>query len=644
MTDPHRSDPDGFPHTKGEHSSPRPARDRLIRATVVLLLCVHAGLLAWGAYRHSPTYDEVAYLPAGVSHWMFGRFDLASVSPPLVRLVAAAPVVLAQPKTEWRYYETSPSTAPAHRVGRDFARVNGERTFWLFTLARWACIPFSLIGGYVCFAWARALYGAASGLLACGLWCFSPNILAHGQLMTPDVGTTALAVAAAFTFWRWLRHSTWQRALLAGLVLGLAQLTKSTLVIFFALWPALWIVDRLLQRCPSASRERRREGLQLAVILVAALYVLNLGYGFQGSGKRLGDYTFVSRTLSGDPSGDGGNRFANWGLGGLPVPLPENYLRGLDFQKKQLENRGGWQRSYLRGEWRDHGWWYYYLYALAIKVPLGTWILAGVAGVMFWRAARATVDETAGEAAVGRVNWGDELLLLSPLITILALVSAQTGFNHHMRYVLPVFPFAFVAISRAARSFSGGDVKTAAVVSVALLWSVGSSLSVYPHSLSYFNELVGGPAGGPAHLIDSNVDWGQDLLYLKEWLAQHPEAAPISIAYFGNLPAETTGLAAPLPPGGGPTQAGETDFAVPFDDDESPGQRGPQPGWYAVSVNYLRGVSRGIGRDLRYFQRFTPVDRAGDSILIYHITAEEAARVGGRRGDAANPRRSRLTQ
>ncbi len=623
MTDPPRTAPDGSPPTKSEHSLPKPARDCWGRMVVVLLLGIHAGLLAWGAYRHSPTYDEVAYLPAGVSHWVFGRFDLASVSPPLVRLVAAAPVVLARPKTEWRYYEPSPSTRPAHRVGRDFARVNGERTFWLYTLARWACVPFSLIGGYVCFAWARALYGAASGLLACGLWCFSPNILAHGQLVTPDMGTTALAVAAAFTFWRWLRHATWQRALVAGLVLGLAQLTKSTLVIFFALWPVLWVADRLLQRSLSDSRNRRRECLQLAAILVAALYVLNLGYGFQGSGKRLGDYTFVSRTLSGNPSGDAGNRFARWGLGGLPLPLPENYLRGIDFQKKQLENRGGGQRSYLRGQWQDHGWWYYYLYALAIKVPLGTWILAGVAGAMAWREARGTANRP--------VNGGDTLVLLSPLFAILALVSAQTGFNHHMRYVLPIFPFAFVAISRVATAFRSGEVKTATVVAVALLWSVGSSLSVSPHSLSYFNELVGGPEGGPAHLIDSNVDWGQDLLSLREWLVQHPEAAPMSIAYFGNLPVETTGLTGPLPPGGGPTQAGETDFAVPFDEDKTPGERGPQPGWYAVSVNYIRGVTRGIGRDLRYFQEFTPVARAGYSILIYHISPEQAANVGRRR-------------
>ncbi|MBX3436402.1 MAG: glycosyltransferase family 39 protein, partial [Planctomycetaceae bacterium] len=224
-----------------------------IRGLVLAMLALHALLLGWGAYRHSPTYDEVAYLPAGISHWYFGTFELASVSPPLVRLVAAAPVVLAHPKTEWRNYDPSPSTRPAHLVGRDFVEINGERTFWLFTLARWACIPFSLIGGGVCFAWARALYGPASGLIACGLWCFSPNILAHGQLMTPDLGTTALGVAAAYMFWRWLGQPTWPRALAAGIVLGFGQLAKTTLVVFFVVWPVLWFAVRWLRGSRAAA-------------------------------------------------------------------------------------------------------------------------------------------------------------------------------------------------------------------------------------------------------------------------------------------------------------------------------------------------------------------------------------------------------
>lgn len=583
---------------------------------VIALLSCHAVLLGWGAYLHSPTFDEVAYLPAGVSHWELGRFDLASVSPPLVRLMAAIPVVLSEHKTEWRHYDISPSTTPAHAVGRDFTVVNGERTFWLFTIARWACIPFSLIGGYVCYAWARALYGSLSGVLACGLWCFSPNMLAHAQLMTPDVGTTALGVAAAYTFWRWLTDPNWGKAFVAGFVLGLAELAKTTLVVFFALWPLLWLVSRVVSRRFVEKGPGLGELSRLWAMLVLALYLLNMGYGFQGSAVRVRDYTFISHTLAGDQrDAEGGNRLTEWGLGAIPVPFPRNYIIGLDSQKRQLENRNGRQKSYLAGEWRSRGWWYYYLYALAIKVPLGTWTLLLLAIFV-----RPTVDNELKK----RIG---ELVILTPLLLILTLVSAQTGFNHHMRYALPIFPFAFVFISRVASRLGARPVWFQSVVTLAALWSLASSLWVYPHSLSYFNELVGGPKGGHAHLIDSNIDWGQDLLLFREWLHEHPEATPIRIAYFGNIDPKIAGVEASRPPGGGPPTAGETDFPVTPSRDLSPCDYGPQPGWYAVSVNYLRGVTWNTGLNLTYFQHFEPVDHVGNSILIYQITQQDAERV-----------------
>src|SRR5439155_22186730 len=62
--------------------------------------------------------------------------------------------------------------------------------------------------------------------------------------------------------------------------------------------------------------------------------------------------------------------------------------------------------------------------------------------------------------------------------------------------------------------------------------SIASSLAVFPHSLSYFNELAGGPENGPAHLLDANIDWGQDLLELKRWSDAHPAARPFHLAYF----------------------------------------------------------------------------------------------------------------
>jgi 4-amino-4-deoxy-L-arabinose transferase-like glycosyltransferase len=569
-------------------------RHVVVRITAVLLLLLHAVLLAWGASQHSPTLNEPAHLAAGISHCQFGRFELFRVNPPLVRMLAALPVLAVGCETDWSGFYDSPGARPAAAIGERFIKVNGERSLKLFTWARWACIPLSLLGGYFCFRWARELYGATAGLLALTLWCFSPNIIAHGQLITPDCGAAALGVAAGYFFWRWLHSPTWGRTLAAGVALGLAELTKTSWLILFALWPILWCFWQLSQ---SDTRLRWKDRLsqagKLLTIVVLAVYLLNLGYGFEGTLTRLGDYKFVSETLTGASADHRpGNRFADSWVGALPVPLPKNYIQGIDVQKRDFENFG--RPSYLRGEFRDRGWWYYYLYAAAIKVPLGTWLLALLSLII--RCA----------CPGGWSRWRNEVVLLTPAVALFVLVSSQTGFNHHFRYVLPAFPWAFIWISGLRPAALGR--KTKVLVAVALLWSVGSSLSVYPHSLSYFNELAGGPTGGHNHLINSNIDWGQDLLYVKQWLVEHPEARPFHLAYYGYFD---------------PKDIGIDYLPVPERPPNREVQQPLEPGWYAVSVNYLRGYPwRAQKQAYSYFQQHEPVAMAGYSIYIYRVESE----------------------
>jgi hypothetical protein len=550
-----------------------------------------------------------------MSHWQLGRFDLYRVNPPLVRLVAALPVVALGPKTHWHAYGNGRRERAEWLFASEFVKSNRETSFWYVTLARWACIPFSLCGAWISFRWARELYGSAAGLLAATLWCSSPNILANAQMITPDTGAAALSVASAYAFWQWLKEPGWDRALVAGAAMGIAELIKTTLIVFFALYPALWLFWRQWgrQQCGGRGLAARAPGFcriqaaQLATILGLSVYIVNVGYGFEDSFERLGDLPFASAALTGSAddsvAAERVNRFADTCLRCLPVLFPKNYVLGIDQQRREFEIKY-W--SYLAGEWRFGGWWYYYLYALAIKVPLGIWALLALA-----IAASATVR---GYSAA----WRDEMILLMPIAVVLALVGSQTGFSRHMRYVLPIFPFAFIWISKVARSVDLGHGCAACLASVALAWSVSSSLWIYPHSLSYFNETVGGPMGGHAHLLDSNIDWGQDLLYLKRWLKEHPEAEPIGLAY--SLPAwlldpKDVGVKYTLPPPGPQAAPGDWPIAA--------GETGPLPGWYAVFVGRLRD------RDAQYayFSRFKPVATGGYSVYIYHISSEEANRV-----------------
>jgi hypothetical protein len=578
-------------------------------------------LVAWAATRHSPAVDEVGHLAAGLSHWSLGRFDLYAVNPPLVRTVAALPVALLHPREDWARYNKYPSRRAEFMVGRDFIRANGSRSFHLFTVARWACIPFSLLGACVCWRWAAVLYGPEAGMLALALWCFCPNILANAQMITPDTGAAALGSTCGFCFWRWLKEPAWSRAVLAGFTLGLAESVKMTWLILFAVWPALWVFWNVSARAAFPWRVWRRPAMQLGTVLVLSLLTLNLAYGFEGSFRDLGKFAFVSSALGGPIDPDrttlpGRNRFAQSWCGALPVPLPVNYVLGFDVQKRDFESH---YRSYLRGQWRREGWWYYYIYAAAVKVPLGTLILAVIAFLV----------GRPSDAASATLR--DEVVLLTPAVVLLTLVSSQTGFNHHLRYILPAFPFAFIAVARAGSIFLRPERWLFGPAVAALVWSIVSSLAVYPHSLSYFNELAGGPSGGPAHLLDSNVDWGQDLLYLKKWLDHHPEAQPIGLAYFGAFDPRVAGIDFTLPQPGPIASSSSASANV------RPAELGPRPGWYAVSVNVIHGYEGWLQSDrgttlhseeahYAYFSQLVPVAWAGYSIAIYHVSSADAER------------------
>src|SRR5947208_828476 len=108
---------------------------------VLTLLMLHGTLLMWAAYRDSPTWDEVAHFAAGLDHWHEGSFKLYRVNPPLVRLVACAPIATMGAPPAVRSEALGPviDSRPEFEQGRRLAQALGPKYFWLMTLARWAC-------------------------------------------------------------------------------------------------------------------------------------------------------------------------------------------------------------------------------------------------------------------------------------------------------------------------------------------------------------------------------------------------------------------------------------------------------------------------------------------------------------------------
>jgi hypothetical protein len=482
-----------------------------VRTRRALWVAACLGLFLWrggeGALADGATPDEsfhLAYGERALRHGTFLRDSGALNSKMPVSVLNAAAVAAAE-------------------------RVRGELSPAARLFA--ARVPSLLLGtllGWLVFRWAGELFGWAAGALALFLYSFCPNVLAHAHLVTTDIATALAMFAATYAFWRYLEQPARGRLVIAAAAFGAAQLTKATalfLLPIFALLLALR-AGRARHAADGSSRSRRAGVVQalgrgaaiLALLGCGALLVLNLGFLGEGSFTPLARYRLVSRSfqaLAAVPV-----------LRDVPLPLPYGYVQGLDMQRR---DSAGPAWSYLHGRYSTSGFWSYFLVALALKVPLSTQILLAAA---LWLC-------LSGRARAP----GAEAFLVVPVMVLLAYFSLDFPLQIGLRYILPIFPFLFVFVSRIARTapvreesglekagpgpWRQSAAWVAAVVAL-LAWNASASWRFHPHYLAYFNELVGGPAGGYRWLVDSNLDGEQDSAYVREVYAVR-SAVPVIV-------------------------------------------------------------------------------------------------------------------
>lgn len=673
-----------------------------------VLLAAHAVLVVSTLRRKSATIDEVSHLPAGISYWQKGAFEVYNHNPPLLKLLAALPVLALEAKVDysksWATNERRGRPADYLAFGWDFMYDNQARYQRIYFWARLPVLALSLLAGWVIFHWARELFGDAAGVVSLALWCFNPNVIAHAGVVTADLGAASLGFVATYAFWRHLKAPSLHRALIAGSLLGLAQLTKYSALILLPCWLAAWLVWLLMRRVgpgPTGadSASLRAIGLHAPLAALACLVVIHLGYLFGGTGTRLSAFPFRSRELTRPVERDAGaasagaeaataaarqrqNRFATSWIGSLPVPLPRAYVMGFDSLFLDAEFLPG---VYLFGELREEGWWWYYLFALGVKSPLGVLSLT-------WFALTFAVFH-----ARGRASWPDEIVLALPAAAILVALSLLTRAQLGVRYVLLLFPFWFVGLGRLGRIGETGGRLQVLLVAAAVAWDAGSCLRVHPDHMAYFNEAVGGPSQGHRYLLDSNLDWGQDLLELSRGVEAGRIPKTFGLAYFGRvdpgiLPELGKGGAGGtasfyLPPpgrekdlrlhqvrpggwlhlalewdsGASGEGTGEAGWNISNEDlerlawrcaglaaglsqEQSPAaEQGPRPGFYAISASFVMGypfILRDPDGNLwyaeqdaySYFRELEPVGRIGYSIFLYDVSVEEANGIRARLG------------
>jgi Dolichyl-phosphate-mannose-protein mannosyltransferase len=403
-----------------------------------------------------------------------------------------------------------------------------------------------LLAAFVC-AWASRLYGTRGALVALTLYAFCPNTIAHSRLATTDIYCACSMFIALFVFVDYLRRPRTSAFVVSAVALGIAQVTKSTALLLFPLFVFLWLVKGVVLKPPEdapaapAPATPRRPRLARAIAKVLAflavvLLVMNAAYLFQGS-------------------------FA-------PLPLPRAFVEAVRLGMRYNATGEGHAPVYLLGKLSQRGWWYYFPVAFGLKTPLALFPLLVMASLV-------------AKPYIKRYPL-DEIALISAAVAIFTFFTFFCTAQIGVRYLLPVYPLVYVFIGKVALHVParGARAFRAAVLGL-VLWFAASSLSFFPHYISYFNEVIGDRKNMYKYLADSNVDWRQDAYYLQAYLDKHK---------------------------------GEAIHVDPRD---------PTSGTVIMSVNAL--VARdGSAETTRWLRdNFKPVGRIGYSMLIYDISPEE---------------------
>ena len=489
----------------------------------------------------SPTFDEPAHLAAGISYLRTRVFHANLQHPPLLKELSALAAMAAGarwPQTELarELIANPPENSGAEwLVGTDIIAGNGPGRI-LF----WARLPMILLAtllGLLVYLWGRKLLGEDAALGALFLYAADPTLIAHSYLVTTDVGLAAFTVLFLMLLWNYTQRPDARGPFLAGLALGAALASKYSAV--FLLPVALVLLV--------AARGRRFLGPFLAMCAAAFLVI---------------EIVFLFRS-------------------------PVLYWQGVQLVNADHDPR---YLSFLAGELQPR-FYSYFAAAYLLKEPLAAILLAAIGLAVLLRSKTK--------------SYLPKLFLLLPPLVLFAAYTAKAG-NMGFRYMIPTLPFAFL-LGGAGLAWLFRQPSQWARGAALLLcaWSAIAAAGIYPDHLSYFNEAAcllrdpaqigwdGGSRCGTAWLDDSNVDWGQGVKQLRQWLKQRGIRQPVHFAYFGSFPPQDYGL-----------------LCTAFNPD-----REPSPGLYAVSAHFVARATAGGS----WIGRTPPTAIVGHALYLYEV-------------------------
>jgi hypothetical protein len=568
------------------------------RAVIVVLFLFATAFIALTVSSYvqkSGTSDEPSHLTAGYLALKWGDYRIDVEHPPVVHMWTALPLLLTSGVT---VNTNNQFWATRHFWDFDvqflYKQNDADR---LLYRARFMTVLLGVLLGALLFSWATELFGFWPATVVLGLYMLEPNILAHSCLVTTDLGVTCFMFGAVYFLWRTCRRLSVGN--LAGLVgfTALALTTKFSAVLLVPIMLAL-LIARACQRKPwlvawrrdwvCVTRPQRFMAASLVLVLLAAGAAVFIWGVYR--------FHYAPAPASVDPNSlmRPKTRVAEL------VPklttlvdwvdqhrlLPNAYSQGFLLGQGKAQHRP----AFLAGRFSDTGWWYYFPVVILLKTPI-TLLALCVGGltlcVIRWK-----------------TFFAGKMFILVPIAIYLG-VAMTSRINIGLRHILPIYPFLLLLAGETVAALQA-RVRPAFLL-VLLIPAAVELATVAPHYLAFFNQFAGGPGNGHNLLVDSNLDWGQDLKPLKKWMDKNCGAQRINLAYFGNAdPAYYDIRCTYLP--------GSPFFAK--DKIEGPWI----PGYVAVSVNNLHNAA---DETVRAFYKplleREPVAVIGYSIRVYRV-------------------------
>ena len=480
------------------------AKGLVFTVLTALLFCAFSYQLWFHAVRTSATFDEPAHTVAGYQHWRCGDFGINPEHPPLVKLLATVPFnfrSMVEPKTD-----CGTRLVPKNEMfglGGNFLVENDIDS--VLIPARLLAALLSLALAALVFFGALEMFGPWAAVTALAILAFEPMLIAHGSLVTTDMGLTVTAFCTVYALYRYAKVPSWPRFLIVAVSMGLMLAAKHSAVIFVPVFFAVFIVDALIYREQLANMSKlifRRFGTFAGAFLIAFV-ILWAFYGFRyyATPNAPGNMPSVAEYIA----ANGRPEMVESSAAKIITTVshaklfPESYILGLaDIIASGSRN------VWIFGERYSTGQWFYFPLAFAVKSSIALLLLLpfGLLMVFFARERRREV-----------------LFLLVPALAFFA-VALTSKMNIGVRHILPVYAFFIVAAAAGAVWMCTKARAFRYVLGLLLLFHAVTTVTNAPNYIAFANSFFGGTDNAYLVFRDSNADWGQNYKLVNEYLTR----------------------------------------------------------------------------------------------------------------------------